>query len=103
MSTRISIGTLADFPEGRGATVIAGGKRLAVFRLGLRIFAIDNVCTHNRSPLADGRLQGTVVTCRTHGARFDLETGAAVRSPARKPVRTYPVHIVGETIEVELD
>jgi nitrite reductase/ring-hydroxylating ferredoxin subunit len=48
-------------------------------------------------------VQGTVVQCRTHGSRFNLETGAVVRGPARKPVRTYPVYIVGETVEVEVD
>lgn len=103
MSTRVSIGALADFPEGRGAALVAGGKRLAVFRLGERIFAIDNVCPHNRFPLADGRVQDLIVTCRTHGARFNLETGAVVRGPARKPVRTYPTYVVGQTVEVEVD
>jgi nitrite reductase/ring-hydroxylating ferredoxin subunit len=103
MPTRIPIGTLADFPEGRGVPIVAGGKRLAIFHLGDRVFAIDNVCSHNRFPLADGRVQDTVVTCRTHGARFNLETGAVVRGPARKPVRTYVVHIMGDTVEVEID
>jgi len=103
MPTRIPIGTLADFPEGRGVAVVAAGKRLAIFRIGERVLAIDNVCTHNRMQLANGPVQGTVVTCRTHGSRFNLETGAAIRGPARKPVRTYPVHFVGETIEVEVD
>jgi anthranilate 1,2-dioxygenase ferredoxin subunit len=99
---RISIGTLADFPEGRGVAVVAGGKRLAVFHLGERLFAIDNVCTHNRLQLANGPIQGTVVTCRTHGSRFDLQTGAAIRGPARKPVCTYPVYVTGETVEIEI-
>ncbi|MEW6297576.1 MAG: Rieske (2Fe-2S) protein [Thermodesulfobacteriota bacterium] len=103
MASRITIGSLADFPEGRGVPLVAGGKRLAVFRVGGRLFAIDNVCPHNRFPLADGRVQGLIVTCRTHGARFHLETGAVVRGPARKPVRTYPVHVTGETVEVEVD
>jgi nitrite reductase/ring-hydroxylating ferredoxin subunit len=103
MPTRIPIGTLADFPEGQGVAVVAGGRRLAIFHIGERLFAIDNVCTHNRFPLADGRVQELVVTCRTHGARFNVETGAVVRGPARKPVRTYPVRLVGETVEVEVD
>ena len=103
MPTRIPIGTLADFPEGRGVAVVAAGKRLAIFRIGERVFAIDNVCTHNRMQLANGPVQGTVVTCRTHGSRFNLETGAAIRGPARKPARTYPVYLVGETVEVEVD
>ncbi len=103
MPTRIPIGTPADFPEGRGVAVIAGGKRLAIFRIGDRFFAIDNVCTHHRMRLSDGPVQGLVVTCRTHGSRFNLETGAAVKGPARKPVRTYQVYLVGETLEVEMD
>ncbi|MBI3302594.1 MAG: Rieske 2Fe-2S domain-containing protein [Deltaproteobacteria bacterium] len=103
MPTRIAIGTLADFPEGRGVAVVAGGRRVAIFHIGERIFAIDNVCTHNRMRLADGPVQGTVVTCRTHGSRFNLETGVAIRGPARKPVWTYPVHVIGETVEVEVD
>ncbi|HKA56179.1 MAG TPA: non-heme iron oxygenase ferredoxin subunit [Candidatus Binatia bacterium] len=103
MPARIPIGTLSDFPQGQGVPVTAGGRRLAVFRLGERFFAIDNVCTHNRMRLADGPVQGVVVTCRTHGSRFNLETGAVVKGPARKPVRTYPVFLVGETIEVEVD
>ena len=103
MPTRIPIGTLADFPEGRGVGVIAAGKRLAIFHLGERFLAIDNVCTHNRMRLADGPIQGLVVTCRTHGSRFNLETGAVVKGPARKPVRTYRVYLVGENVEVEID
>jgi len=91
---------LADFPDGQGTPATVGGRRLAIFHLGERVFAIDNVCSHNRSPLAGGIVSGTIVTCRTHRARFNLETGAAIRGPARKPVRTYPVTIAGDTIEV---
>lgn len=91
---------LADFPDGQGTPVTLGGRRLAVFHLGEQVFAIDNVCSHNRSPLAGGLVSGTVITCRTHRARFSLETGEALRGPARKPIRTYPVTITRDTIEV---
>ncbi len=84
---------LSDFPDGRGTPLTVGGRRLAVFHLGERVFAIENICSHNRSPLAGGPVSGTVVTCRTHRARFSLETGRAVRGPARRPVRTYPVTV----------
>src|SRR5262245_37766092 len=103
MPTRIPIGTLADFPEGQGMPVIAGGKRLAIFHIGEQLFAIDNVCTHNRMRLTDGPVQGLAVTCRTHGSRFNIETGVVVKGPARKPVRTYPVYLIGENVEVEVD
>ena len=84
---------LSDFPDGQGTPLTVGGRRLAVFHLGERVFAIENVCSHNRSPLAGGLVSGTVVTCRTHRARFSLETGRAMRGPARRPIRTYPVTV----------
>ena len=84
---------LADFPDGQGTPLNVGGKRLAVFHLGERVFVIENSCSHNRSPLAGGTVSGTVVTCRTHRARFSLETGQAVGGPTRRPVRTYPVTV----------
>jgi nitrite reductase/ring-hydroxylating ferredoxin subunit len=64
------------------------------------VFVIDNVCSHNRSPLAGGSVSGTVVTCRTHRARFSLETGQAVRGPARRPIRTYPVTVSEERVAI---
>ena len=91
---------LSDFPDGQGTPLSVGGRRLAVFHLGERVFVIDNVCSHNRSPLAGGSVSGTVVTCRTHRARFSLETGQAVRGPARRPIRTYPVTVSEERVAI---
>lgn len=91
---------LADFPDGQGTPVSLGGRRVAIFHLGERVFAVDNICSHNFSPLAGGLVSGTTVTCRTHRARFSLETGDAVRGPARKPIRTYPVTIFEDSIVI---
>jgi nitrite reductase/ring-hydroxylating ferredoxin subunit len=103
MGTRVTVGKLADFPAGWGGAVKAGGKALSMFRLGVRVQAIDDFCPHQRFPLWDGMVRGMVVTCRTHGSRFNLESGAVQRGPARKGIRSYPVHITGDTVEVELD
>ena len=91
---------LSDFPDGQGTPVTVGGRRLAIFHLGEQVFAVDNVCSHNLSPLAGGLVSGTVVTCRTHRARFSLETGAVLHGPARKPIRTYPVTISEDSIAI---
>ncbi len=103
MGTRVAVGKLADFPEGRGVAVKAGGRALALFHIGDRVLAIDDSCPHQRFPLWDGVVTGTAVTCRTHRSRFDLESGAVKRGPARKGVRSYPVHITENMVEVELD
>jgi 3-phenylpropionate/trans-cinnamate dioxygenase ferredoxin subunit len=99
---QMTIGPLTDFPDGRGVDVEVAGRRLAVFRIGDRVFAIDDRCTHRGFPLNDGVLEGMAVRCRTHGSCFDLASGAVVRGPARHPIRIYPVEIRDGQVTVEI-
>jgi nitrite reductase/ring-hydroxylating ferredoxin subunit len=45
---------------------------------GCSCYAIINRCTHAGGSLAQGVLEGGIVTCPRHGARFDVKTGKAV-------------------------
>ena len=68
------------------------------------LFAVENACSHDDGALDDGRLQGTVLECPRHGARFDVTTGAVVRLPAATPLRTFPVRRSGDGwVEVQLE
>jgi nitrite reductase (NADH) small subunit len=90
-----------DVPEGEGRLVEAGGRSLAVFNLEGRYYAIDNTCPHRGGPLADGDLDGRVVTCPWHAWRWDVTTGANVNNPAVR-VACYPVRIEGAEIVVDV-
>ena len=98
----VSLGTVSDYPDGQGKPIVAAGRKVAVFRQGEEIYVLHNSCPHNRVPLSSGIVAENIVVCRAHGARFDLKTGAVLRGPARKAVRTYPVFCAGETLEVEI-
>ncbi len=52
---------------------------------------MDGLCTHGRALLSDGFLDDCIIECPKHNGRFDVKTGEAVRLPAQKPLRTYPV------------
>lgn len=99
---RINIGRLEDYPESRGTLVQVGGRRVAVFRIDMQLFAIEDTCPHRRFPLHDGSLNGLSVSCRTHGSCFDLISGAVLRGPARKPVPVYRAHVVDDQVTLEL-
>ena len=99
---RVVIGALTDFPDGRGVALAIEGRRIAVFRVGERIFAVDDRCAHRGFPLYDGTLEATSVRCRTHGACFDLSSGAVLRGPARRPIRAYATEVVGGQVHVEI-
>jgi nitrite reductase/ring-hydroxylating ferredoxin subunit len=97
------IGPIENFPQARGVPVEAGGRRIAVFRVGERVFAIDDFCPHRGFPLHDGPVDGTIVRCRTHGSAFDLASGELRRGPAKRGVYSYRVTVIDGQVVVEVD
>ncbi len=51
----------------------------------------------------EGVLDGCLIECPRHGARFDVRTGGAVRMPAATPVRTFAVRIENGDVYVEIE
>lgn len=43
-----------------------------------KVYAIQDKCTHLGGSLSKGTIDNTNVTCRLHGAKFDLKTGNVV-------------------------
>jgi 3-phenylpropionate/trans-cinnamate dioxygenase ferredoxin subunit len=98
----VRVGRTADVPEGRAEVFDVEDRQIAVYRLPEGYFAIDDICTHDGGPLAQGEVEGDQVICPRHGARFSIKTGAALTFPAITPVDTYPVRIEGDDILVGL-
>ena len=87
-------------PPGDYAQIEIDAALVAVFNVDGRFYAIDDVCTHDGGELAGGAVEGDVVICPRHGARFCLRTGAALTPPAYEPVRTYETRVVDGIVEV---
>jgi 3-phenylpropionate/trans-cinnamate dioxygenase ferredoxin subunit len=97
------VATKSDVPAGTVKVYQVNGRSIAVANLdGDEFYAIDNLCTHDNGPLGEGRLAGDQVECPRHGARFDLKTGRVMAFPAVRPVRTYPVKVEEDEIEVDV-
>ncbi|HLQ01918.1 MAG TPA: non-heme iron oxygenase ferredoxin subunit [Burkholderiales bacterium] len=91
-----------DVAVGSAKMVEVSGKKIAIFNVDGKYYAIDNTCTHRGGPLAEGALEGKEVTCPWHGAVFDVTTGEVLGPPAPKPVSRYDVRVSGKDIEVEV-
>jgi 3-phenylpropionate/trans-cinnamate dioxygenase ferredoxin subunit len=65
------------------------------------LYAFDDTCTHLGCSLATGKLDGTTVTCRCHGSQFNVTSGAVLRGPAQRPVRSRLVQVEGEALLAE--
>jgi 3-phenylpropionate/trans-cinnamate dioxygenase ferredoxin subunit len=102
MSDFIKVAETSDIPAGRVKVVVAGNKRIALCNVDGQFYAIDDLCTHNGTPLDQGELTGNVIECPRHGARFDVRTGKVLALPAVKPLNTYPLRVEGSEIWVAL-
>lgn len=77
------------------------GKSYAVYRLaGDQFYASDSICTHEKADLTEGLVINGCIECPRHNGRFDLTTGNAVKAPARKPLKMFPVERRGDRVVV---
>jgi len=102
MGTFHRVANLGDLEPGQCRLVQAGEYDIALFNVGGEFYALDSACTHQWGPLADGQLEGNVITCPWHGASFDVRTGEVLAPPAESNVERYPVRLRGSDIEVEV-
>lgn len=96
----LTVARVGEIPEGGVKVVRLGDLPVAVFRLADGYYALEDVCTHDGGELASGFLEGDVIECPRHGARFDVKTGAVRSLPATAPVPRYEVRVVGDEIQL---
>lgn len=95
----VKMATLDELPPGHAKEVEHDGRIYALFNVGGEISAIDGICAHQGGPLAEGQLDGTIVTCPWHGWQFDVRTGqATIGTRIRQTV--YEVRIEGRDVLV---
>jgi 3-phenylpropionate/trans-cinnamate dioxygenase ferredoxin component len=78
---------------------------IGVFNCAGNLYAIEDRCSHDDGPLAEGEFdeEACTVECPRHGSLFDLKTGKPMTLPAYVPVDTFPVIIEDETIKLEVE
>ncbi|XVV15128.1 bifunctional 3-phenylpropionate/cinnamic acid dioxygenase ferredoxin subunit [Actinoplanes sp. CA-131856] len=90
-----------DIPEDEGL-VLSTVPKTSVFHSEGELYCIDDTCTHEDFSLADGWVEGCVVECTLHAAKFDLRSGAPLTPPASRPVATHPVTRMRDDVFVAL-
>ena len=99
----LKVARAAEVTEGRLMSVSTRFGRIALTRIGDEVLAFQDACTHDDAPLDGGELEGEVIECPRHGARFNMRTGKCLRMPATEDIETYEVRLNGEDVEVKLD
>jgi 3-phenylpropionate/trans-cinnamate dioxygenase ferredoxin subunit len=88
---------LADLVDGAAAKFEVGKHVVAVVRIGERVYAIGNRCSHADVSLSDGDVDCDTkeLECVRHGSAFSLETGEPSTLPATQPVPVFVAEVRG--------
>jgi 3-phenylpropionate/trans-cinnamate dioxygenase ferredoxin component len=104
LSPVIDICPVNDLPPGERKIVTFEDLEIGVFNVNGTLYAIEDRCSHDDGPLAEGDLDADECTieCPRHGSLFDLRTGKPQTLPAYAPVDTFPVRVEGDIIKLEV-
>ncbi len=118
----IPVATASQIKEGELFPVTVENEKVMLTRVAGKIYAVANKCPHLGMPLAKSKVCDGAVTCRWHGATFDLTTGKNVKwvdsfvgvplpewslgalslgKPAQG-IKSYPVTEDGEQVSISL-
>jgi 3-phenylpropionate/trans-cinnamate dioxygenase ferredoxin subunit len=94
-----------ELAEGEMRLVELDGRKIGVFRCeDGSLIAIEDRCSHDDGPLAEGEFDPATCTveCPRHGSLFDLRTGRPKTLPAFQPVDTFEVRVEDDEVKLEV-
>lgn len=101
MAEFVKVAKISELPPGTRKLIDFEEVTVAVFNIDGQFYCIEDVCTHDGGPVAEGELDGFSIECPRHGALFDVRDGSVLSMPAVVPVPTYEVKVEGDDIFVE--
>ncbi len=88
----VRVAKIEDIPSGDGLVVKVNGREVGLFTIEGEVHAIDNICPHRQGPLAEGILEGKVISCPWHAWTFDVTTGKCTFNDS-VAVQKFPVRV----------
>ena len=116
MAEYVEVLKIGEMNNGEMRGISIQRRNVLLARVDDKFYATSNECPHMRAKLANGTLNGTIVTCPRHASQFDIKDGHIVRwtdwSGAKlaaskllrssRALQSYPVKIEGDRVLVEI-
>lgn len=108
MADFITVCPASEIPDGAREVFDIKGHWIAIFNVGDRYYAIEDICSHDEGTLSedeDGNpvpLDGYEIECPRHGARFDIRNGEVKSPPAMVDIPFYEVRVRDGNLELAI-
>lgn len=102
--SKVRLCALGELSDEAATRFVVDGLAVAAARIGDRVYAIGDVCSHADYSLSDGELYATELEleCPKHGSTFSLTDGEPQCLPATAPVPVFATSVEGDDVYVEL-
>jgi 3-phenylpropionate/trans-cinnamate dioxygenase ferredoxin subunit len=98
----VAVAVDGELGAGQMKAFECAGKRLLLVNAEDRLYAIDEMCSHEDYSLALGCIKGRRIKCSLHGSYFDLATGVPLDEPADEPICTYPLKVEDGKVWIQI-
>jgi nitrite reductase/ring-hydroxylating ferredoxin subunit len=95
----VSVAQVDQIPPGTAQAFPVGDYEVALFNVEGTFYAVENTCPHQGGPLAEGWIEGPIVTCPWHAWCFDVRNGKMTLGDLAT-VETFEVQIDGSTVAI---
>lgn len=102
MGEWIEVTEIDEIKKDHWKTFEISQKRISIFNLKGKYYAIEDICPHDGGALAEGELDGEEIVCPRHGAQFSILTGKVTQPPAFEDIATFPTRIVDGKVQVKV-
>jgi nitrite reductase (NADH) small subunit len=92
---------ISEIPNFGKKVITVSGQEVLFINIKGTIYAVENECPHQGSPLTAAIVKDGYIACPRHGYRFNLSDGSCSDHP-ECTLRTYPVELQGDDILIEL-
>lgn len=102
MGKFLKVADVRDLSKNQMRVYNVKGQEILVINIEGELYAVNNQCPHLGYPLYLGRLEGDVLVCGFHDAKFNVRTGKSIGPVTGKPLKTFQVKIHDSSIFVEV-
>lgn len=105
----VYVAKTSEIAEGKTKKLPLGDFGVLIANIEGEFYAVDALCTHYGGDLSQGKLEGKILTCPVHGAKFDVKNGKVLSPPTQPLDRpeienliTYPLKAINGEIYVKI-
>jgi nitrite reductase/ring-hydroxylating ferredoxin subunit len=92
------VARIDELSQGKTLCVNVDGREILLCHTAEGVFAVDNLCSHAKARLCEGKLKGQKILCPLHGAAFDVRNGSALTRPAITPIASHSIKLEDDVI-----